>query len=120
MDYRGLRVFDDGRWLIQITRQGIQRTKRGSGGRSKGEAAWKKIDAELNANVDRREAARKLGVELDDEGEPERALTFAELYEQKYIPWAESNLAPSTRLARESTYWHLLSFFGATPIDKIS
>jgi integrase len=117
---KGLKVWPDGRWLIQIARNGLSRTKRGKGGATAGIKELEKIERELAGEFDRREAARKLGVELAEDGEPIRVLTFKELFEERYQPWAlAGGLEPSTWRSRESVHWHLLLFFGATPLDKI-
>ena len=116
----GLKLFGDGRYLIQVQKYGIKKTKRGTGGEREGQKEMARLVAEIEDEFRRAEAARMLGVELPKGAtELPKPLTFAQLFHDKYQPWAKAELHPSTWDARQSTHWHLLAFFGDKPLDQI-
>jgi hypothetical protein len=119
MKIPGLTVFNDGRWLIQLTRHGIKRTKRGKGGEKAGRVALAEIEAELTKACKLADAASALGLKVDARGEVERPLTFSQLYNDKYLSWARTELHPVTLRSRDSVHWHLLSFFGEVALPDI-
>src|SRR6266508_4182954 len=119
-DLKGVTLFDDGRWLIQKTRNKKTITKRGDGGETAARRALKEIEAELHDHVEVQKAAQRLGVELAPDGSPVQAMTFTQLFENKYRAWAATELDPATWRSRDSVHWHLLTFFGDTPLDKIT
>ena len=78
------------------------------------------IERELSDRAEDQRAAQRLGVKLASDGAPVQALTFAKFFEDKYTPWAATELDPVTFRSRESVHWHLLTFFGNTPLDEIT
>jgi integrase len=119
MEHKGLKVFPDGRWLIQVQRYGISRTKRGEGGERAGVRELEKIRSEIEREHTTAEAARHLGVKLTAEGKAPGVDTFGDLFTNRYEPWARTELDPATWKARESTHRHLIEFFGDMPIGDI-
>jgi len=119
-ELRGVTLFDDGRWLIQKTRQGHTITKRGEGGEKAARKALGEINAELARHFTVNEAARALGIKPPPAGGTVKALTFRQLFVEKYTPWAATELHSATRRSRESVHWHLLGFFGDVPLDEIT
>jgi integrase len=95
-------------------------TRRGRGGEKAAQKALEDIERELGEFVENQRAAKRLGVKLEPDGAPARVLTFARLFEDKYKPWAVTELDPVTWRAREAIHWHLLTFFGNTPLDEIT
>ena len=119
-DMKGVTLFEDGRWLIQKSRNKKTITRRGQGGEKAARKALREIEAELSDFAETQKAAQRLGVKLAPDGSPVQALTFAQLFEDKYKAWARTELDPSTWRSRDSVHWHLLSFFGPVPLDEIS
>src|SRR5260370_15509141 len=119
-DLKGVTLFEDGRWLIQKTRNNRVIPGRGKGGERAARQALQDIERELNEYVENQRAAKRLGVKLTPDGAPVPSLTFAQFFEDKYKPWAMTELDPVTWRSREATQWHLLSFFGNTPLDAIT
>src|SRR5260370_24108078 len=119
-DLKGVTLFEDGRWLIQKTRNNRVIPGRGKGGERAARQALQDIERELNEYVENQRAAKRLGVKLTPDGAPVPSLTFAQLFEDKYKPWAITELDPVTWRSRAATHWHLLSFFGNTQLDEIT
>ncbi len=117
---KGVTVFDDGRWLIQKTRNNKTVTKRGQGGEKVARKALEDIARELNDYVETQRAAKRLGLKLAPDGAATPVLTFAQMFEDKYKSWAMTELDPVTWRSRDSIHWHLLAFFGNTPLDEIT
>lgn len=119
-DMRGVTLYQDGRWLIQKSRNKRTITRRGHGGEREARKALREIEAELNDYVETHKAAQRLGVKLAPDGSPVQPMTFTQLFHDKYKQWALTELDPATWRSRDSVHWHLLSFFGATPLDEIT
>jgi integrase len=119
-DMKGVTLFADGRWLIQKTRNKRTITKRGVGGEAAARRALAEIARDLNELVENQRAADRLGVKLSSDGSPVQRLTFKQLFDEKYTPWAKAELGATTFRSRESVHWHLLMFFGNTPLDAIT
>src|SRR5258708_36747193 len=94
-DLKGVTLFDDGRWLIQKTRNNKTITKRGKGGEKAARKALRDIEHELSDHAERQRAAKRLGLKLTTDGAPAPVLTFAQLFEDKYTPWAATDLNPA-------------------------
>ena len=107
-DLKGVTLFDDGRWLIQKTRNNKTVTRRGKGGEKAARKALEDIERELKDHAENQRAAKRLGLKLEPDGAPAAALTFAQLFEDKYKPWAATELDPVTWRSRQATHWHLL------------
>lgn len=119
-DLKGVTLFQDGRWLIQKSRNKKTITRRGHGGEKEARKALREIEAELNDYAETQKAAQRLGVKLAPDGTPAQALTFTQLFEDKYKPWALTELDPCTWRSRDSVHWHLRSFFGDVRLDDIT
>jgi integrase len=119
-ELKGVTIYPDGRWLIQKTRGNKTITRRGKGGEAGARKALAEIERELGDHAEIQRAAERLGVKLASDGTPVQRLTFAEFFETKYKPWATTELDPVTFRSRESVHWHLLTFFGNTPLDEIT
>jgi integrase len=119
-DLKGVTLFNDGRWLIQKTRNKKTITRRGGGGERAARIALESIERELNEHGENQRAAKRLGIKLGLNGDAPRVLTFAQLFAEKYTPWAMTELDPVTWRSRETVHWHLLAFFGDTPLDEIT
>src|SRR5260370_5773803 len=119
-DLKGVARFEDGRWLIQKTRNNKVITRRGKGGERAARQALQDIERELDEYAENQRAAKRLGVKLTPDGAPAPSLTFAQLFADKYKPWAMTELDPVTWRSRDAAHWHLLSFFGNTPRGQIT
>ncbi len=113
-------LYEDGRWLIQKRRDKKTITRRGKGGEAAARKALAEIERELGEHAENQRAADRLGVKLAPDGTPTQRLTFAQFFEEKYKPWTATGLDPVTFQSRESVHWHLLTFFGNTPLDEIT
>ena len=125
---RNIRILDPtrGSWIVQVQIGGKRRTRRGaSGGEKAALAAYEKVMRELVGEKERREAARTLGVVLEDENEASLSrkglLSFSNFFENHYLPWAKSpdGLDPATLSGRSSTHAHLLRLLGNTALAEI-
>jgi integrase len=119
-DLKCITLYDDGRWLIQKTRNKKTITRRGEGGEAAARKALREIERELSEHAENQRAAIRLGVKLGPDGTPAQRLTFAQLFEDKYKPWTATGMSAVTFSSRDSVHWHLLRFFGNTPLDEIT
>src|SRR5262249_61239385 len=108
-----------GKYLVQVQRYGQRRTARVDS-EDKAKRSEKEFEPELEHERETQKAAARLGLTLDAPAIVAGAMTFGQMFEEKYLPWAERKLSAATRRARESTHKHLLRFFGPFRLADIT
>src|SRR5262249_4203567 len=108
-----------GKYLVQVQRYGQRRTARVDS-EDKAKRTEKEFETELEHERANQKAAARLGLTLDAPAVVAGAMTFGQMFEQKYVPWAHRKLGPATLRARASTHKHLARFFGEMWLAEIT
>lgn len=113
---------EQGDFLVQVQRGNKRRTKRGTGGENEARRIEKQLEVELENEVALREAAARLGVEIESARSPDvrQSPTLRDFFVDRWTQHAKVVQNETTRRTYESRFNYLLHYLGDRRLDELT
>src|SRR3989339_1833813 len=112
-----------GDWLVQVQRQGIRKTKRGTGGEAEAKRNEAQLTAETEEELRKKEAAKTLGVKYNPQKTNGNGAlvspTLRDYFESRWLDHANVVQNPQTRRTSRTPFRYLFHYLGDKTLDEL-